>query len=175
MVLLASLVVASPAAAQQISKNTVLSQGWTVTAEMPVSVGADQIQGRVTFVRYQGADTRGGGACLVADLYGGVPCESDSDCSSLPIPTGGYQHCAGANGSKKKTCWTRPTAGGCVRSPANTPGTYMTDAVPRLVDGQPVKWIEIACMAIESNPIGCGSLDPTQSVHVASKLFADEQ
>lgn len=49
----ACIVLVSPAAAQQISKDTVLSQGWTVTAEMPVSVGADQIQGRVTFVRYR--------------------------------------------------------------------------------------------------------------------------
>lgn len=175
MFLLPSLLVISPAFGQQVPKNTVSSQGWTVTAETPVSVGIDQIQGRVTFARSEGAETRGGGLCLVADLYGGFACESDSDCSSLPVPTGGFHYCAGVNGSKKKTCWTRPTAAGCVRSPANTPGTYTTDAVPLRVDGQFVKWIGIACMAVETNPRGCSSLDPSQSVHVASKLFADEQ
>jgi hypothetical protein len=104
--LLASFLVVSTASGGQ--KNSATLQGWTVIAETPVSVGTDQIQGSVTFTRDAGAETRGGGMCLVADLYGGVACESDTDCLSLPVPDRGFRYCAGINGSKNKTCWGRP-------------------------------------------------------------------
>jgi|SRR5262245_33419916 len=173
--LLASILVISTAFGQKTPKNAASDQGWTVTAETPVSVGADQIQGLVTFERddLQSAETRRGGTCLAADLNDGTPCESDSDCSVLgPPPERGFRYCGGANGSSKKICWTRP--GGteyCYKSPANLPGTYATPIVSVFVNGQRVKWIDVACMAVDPFPTGCGSSD----VHAYSQVFNDEQ
>jgi hypothetical protein len=43
------------------------------------------------------------------------------------------------------------------------------------VDGQPVKWIGLACMADEIFPTACGGLDPSFYVRATSHLFEDEQ
>ncbi len=150
------------------------SQGWDLTAGTPQRVDKGVIQGSVTFERLSGAETRGGGACLVADLHRGMRCDSDSDCGSLPIPPGGWNYCAGVNGGADKICWTRPSDN-CTRSPVRDPGTYYTQAVSDRVNGKKVKWITIACMADESVPTGCGSPNPELSVTATSYLLGDDQ
>ena len=147
------------------------SQGWNLTAGTPQGVDKGIIRGSVTFERLSGADTRGGGACLVADLNKKFPCETDPDCGSLAVSTGGYNYCAGVNGSEEgKICWTRPSDN-CTRSPVRQPGTYFTKEVPDRVDGKNVNWITIACMGDETAPMGCGSGDPALSVRATSFLF----
>jgi hypothetical protein len=150
--------------------NSVAFEGWTVTAVRPTHVTDDLIAGAVTFERMDGAATRGGGACLIADLYDNTPCESADDCfANLPVPDGGFHYCLGPNGTtERKRCWTRPTAGGCTRSPSRVPGTYPTEPVSPVVDGRELLWITIACMADESNPAGCASPDPSQHVYATS-------
>ncbi len=150
------------------------SQGWDLTAGTPQRVDKGVIQGSVTFERWSGAETRGGGACLVADLHRGMRCESDSDCGSLPVPPGGWNYCAGINGGADKICWTRPSDN-CTRSPVRDPGTYYTQAVSDRVNGKKAKWITIACMADESVPTGCGSSNPALSVSATSYLLGDDQ
>jgi hypothetical protein len=40
--------------------------------------------------------------------------------------------------------------------------------VPALVERAPTTWIAYACMAVEDNPGGCGSGDPSQYIFVTS-------
>jgi hypothetical protein len=151
------------------------SDGWSVTAHAPVLVDEHTVQGAMTFTRDSGAEARGGGVCLVADLHGNTPCETEADCASLPLPDEGFHYCAGVNGFERKRCWTRPGSGTayCNRSPSRAPGTYATPMVPKKVDGLMVKWISYACLAVENEPGGCGSLDPSLSVKATSRLLDD--
>jgi hypothetical protein len=152
------------------------SDGWTLTAHAPVRLGEELVQGSATFERIDGAATRTGGVCLVADLSRKVRCETVADCSGLPVPPGGFLYCAGINGSKHKRCWTRPS-NNCTRRPGTLPiqpgETVLTQAVPIRIDGKMVKWISYACLADESFPAGCASADPTQSV-IATSLMRDD-
>lgn len=152
------------------SPEVVSSQGWTVSAGRPVlEADGALVVGSVTFERTSGAETRGGGVCLVADLHDSFPCSTADDCAGLDLPEDGYHYCSGVNGSPDRICWTRP--GGdpyCTRNPARTPGTYSTSAVPSVVDGEPTTWMSNACMAVETSPMGCGSGDPSQYVTATS-------
>lgn len=162
---------ASDAAEDAGCASAVTDGGWTVNALAPQVLADGKVQASMTFARTSGADTRGGGLCLVADLNGGHPCATAADCASLPLPTGGFHYCAGSCSGSPKICWTRP--GGpdvyCNRGMGRTPGTYTTPAAPAKVDGKPTTWLTYACMAVEGNPAGCGSADPKDHVTSTSK------
>jgi hypothetical protein len=146
----------------------VTSAGWTVSAGTPVlSTDGTQVTGSVTFTRASGVDTRGGGACLIADLNGATPCTGPADCASLTVPAGGFLYCGAENGGASKICWTRPGADTtyCTKAPNRVPGTYPTPTAPAVVDGKVTRWIGVACMAIESNPMGCASTDEAMHVY----------
>lgn len=155
---------------------------WKVTAKKPEYVDEDLIIGSFEFERLGGdAETRGGGACLVADLNDKYPCDTREDCLQAqadgyvkPTPPGGYIYCQALNGQKHKRCWTRPSAGGCTRSPSRYPGTYETTPVSALVDGQPVMWMTAACLAAEGYGTGCGSSDPALHIYATSPPLESE-
>ena len=144
-------------------------EGWTVSAGTPV-LADGQVVGSVTFTRNGGAEKRGGGVCLVADLNQAHACATAADCEDLPAPIGGFHYCAAVSGGATRTCWTRPGPAElyCNRSPSRDPGTYLTAAVPSIVGGAPTTWMSYACMAAEANPGGCGSGDATQFVSATS-------
>lgn len=153
--------------------SSVTSDGWSITAEIPERVGDDLVRGSVTFERTSGAATRGGGACAIfAELNDKVPCETVDTCWKKlgpSLPKGAWLYCAGVNGqTRHKRCWTRPASNPCTRGRGRVPGTYFTPTVSALVEGRAVKWVTFACMGIQSNPGGCGSGDPSQSVHTTS-------
>jgi hypothetical protein len=140
--------------------------GWTVTAETPaLSTDGTMVTGSVTFARQSGSDTRGGGACLVADLNNSFPCSTAEDCASLPLPAGGYHYCVPVNGAGPSSCWTRPSGDPCTRSPSRTPGTYATSETDARVDGAATTWMTLACLAADGAPMGCASGDPTMYVY----------
>ena len=161
-----------PLSSSRIPSSATLD-GWTVTAEKPEYVSEDLIIGKFTFERENGeAETRAGGACLVADLNHKYPCDTREDCLKAQedgdvkaTPPGGFIYCEALNGQKHKRCWTRPSAEGCTRSPSREPGSYETTAVSPLVDGQPVMWMTLACLAAEGFPTGCAS---TQYIYATS-------
>jgi len=149
--------------------NGTASQGWVVTAHTPVLAAAgDTVTGSMTFTRDSGAETRGGGVCVIADLHDATPCVTREDCVAALPPfsedyfPGGYYYCAAAEGDVARRCWTRP--GGapvyCFRNPAgNAPGTFSTPAVPALVGGEATLWLSYACMADEANLAGCAGTE----------------
>jgi hypothetical protein len=135
--------------------------GWTVTSWKPRYVDDTHIVGRFTFDGDGG--TRGGGACLVADLSNSYPCETVQDCwdavpSGAVVPpapgSGGFLYCEAA-AREEKLCWTRPTGAGCSRAPDRVPGTYQTTPAVARVAGRAVRWIQVACLAAEGEPTGC--------------------
>jgi len=137
---------------------------WSVIAGTPERV-AGGVQGCMTFVREGGAETRGGGLCLLADLSDGLPCETQQDCvTALGAPLGGgFHYCTAPAGSATKACWTRPGPGElyCTRNPARQPGDHLTPVVHPNALGRPTKWMAYACIATSTNPAGCGA-DSTQ-------------
>jgi hypothetical protein len=156
-------------------------EGWTLTANEPVLVDKGIIQGSATFERSSGAEQRGGGVCLVADLSDGLSCQSDAHCAEQlgAPPTGGYHYCVAAAGAAAKTCWTRPS-NNCIRSvtlPGGVldPGTYTTRTESVRINGKKVKWRTLGCIANTSNVLGCGSADSSESVKVTSHLLGDDQ
>lgn len=159
-------------------------EGWSIKANKPVYIDDDLIIGTYMLKKMSGdATTRGGGACLVADLNDKYPCDTREDCLEAQengdvkaTPPGGYIYCEALNGQKHKRCWTRPSADGCTRSPGRVPGVYETGPAHALVDGEPVVWTTLACLAIEENNFGCGSEDPTQHLYVSSPpLYSGEE
>lgn len=147
--------------------------GWTLTAGRVVAAATpDLITATVTFAKVSGtATTRGGGACLVADLVargiGAATCVTDDDCvaARTAFPNG-YAYCASPDGSgEPKRCWTRP-GDLCVRSPANPEGGRALPAVPWNVGGAntPVRWLLLGCLAEEATPTACGGTDPSKYV-----------
>ncbi|MBA3463609.1 MAG: putative metal-binding motif-containing protein [Deltaproteobacteria bacterium] len=137
--------------------------GWTITSSRIVpGATSDLITGTLTFTKLSGtADTRGGGACFVADLVGrgigAATCTVDSDCTTTIV--GGYGYCASPDGSgEAKRCWTRPGAGFCIRGSANTPGEKAMPQVTWDVGaaGTPVRWMILGCLAEEATPLACG-------------------
>ena len=150
--------------------------GWRVTAKKPQYVGEGLIIGSFVFEQENGGgSTRGGGACLVADLNDKYPCETREDCLQAqedgdvkPTPQGGYIYCDALNGQKHKRCWTRPSAGGCTRGPRESGIVYETAPVSALVDGEPVMWMTLACLAAEGLPTGCASEAPDSHIYATS-------
>ncbi|MFN0247986.1 MAG: hypothetical protein ACKV2T_13940 [Kofleriaceae bacterium] len=150
--------------------------GWCVSAG-PIEPGSTSamIKAAVTFTKISGnADTRGGGACLVADLVdqgiGPATCTSDAECiaaAQLVFPgPGGFGYCAAPDGSgEAKRCWTRP-GNFCVRSSMNPPGTVTLNEVmwDAQSNNEPVRWMLLACMAEEATPTACGGGTPAQYV-----------
>jgi len=118
-----------------------------------------------TFERLSGVATRGGGACLVADLFSNEPalanytCATSSDCAHVPRPAGGSVYCASPDGSgEPRRCWTRPSDN-CTRSPSRSPGTFSTRVVTDNArrGHVPVRWMVLTCMADAADPAGCAN------------------
>jgi hypothetical protein len=152
------------------------SDGWRVTAHTPELVGDGLVQGSATYDRTSGLEQRLGGVCLLANLSPFPACDSDADCSGLPVPPGGARYCVGINGSEPKQCWTRPS-NNCTRRPLANPihagETLRTPAVPAVFEGRTVKWISFGCMANADNLLGCADL--TRSVKATSfALFSGD-
>jgi len=144
------------------------SQGWVVTAHTPeLAATGDMVTGSMTFTRSSGAETRGGGVCLVADLHDAIPCETREDCVAALPPfsedyfLGGFYYCAAAAEDVASRCWTRPGSAPayCTRGSAHEPGTITTPAVPALVGGEATLWMSYACMADEANSAGCAGTE----------------
>jgi hypothetical protein len=170
-------------------------EGWSLTSG-PVEPGATPgtITGRFTFTRLSGdaTATRGGGGCMIADLFtadatwSGFSCSSNADCNNPQTYTGPFRYCASPDGSgEPMRCWTRPTDN-CARSGFRTPGEYAVNAtlawtpsasnpttpgseIPKSPvsgdatgRGEPVRWMVVTCMAAAANSAGCASPDPSQ-------------
>jgi hypothetical protein len=156
--------------------------GWSVKAYRPQVVGENLISGKFVFRKEKGEeDVRNGGACLVADLNDNYPCETREDCLDAqasgdlrPTPPGGFIYCDSVNGRESKRCWTRPGPLGCSRGARAVNKVYEITPAPTLFineNSQPEEgkiWITLACLATETNALGCGSLDPTQHVYDSS-------
>lgn len=141
--------------------------GWTITAgPIERADGWKMITATVTFTKISGtATTRGGGACLLADLVdqgvGAVTCTTDSDCiaaGQAAFGASAWGYCTAPDGSgEAKRCWTRP-GDFCVRSQANMEGAKIL--APVMWDArrtnERVRWLLLACMAEEATPGGCG-------------------
>jgi hypothetical protein len=159
---------AVPDAAQPdaLISQVVTFQGFTVSAAGPeVSSDGSMITGSFTFGRISGGETRGGGACLVADLYNSTPCTTEADCASLQLPAGGFHYCVGVNGGATKTCWTRPSAEPCTRAPMRTPGTYTTMPTASRVGNKATTWMTLACLAADGQPMGCASSEAESHIY----------
>lgn len=149
--------------------------GWTLSVGTPERIDG-RVRASVTFARESGAETRGGGVCLVADLYE-TACSEAADCASLALPAGGFHYCARSQDGDDTRCWTRPGPPEryCTRSPMQMPGTYATPEVPALVVAAPTTWMAYGCLAVADNPGGCGTSDPSQFVSATSStLVVDE-
>lgn len=166
--------------------------GWTIDARRPEYLGEDLIIGKFTLEREnaEAAKTRGGGACLVADLNDNFPCETRQDCLDaaaadlIEEPSqGGFLYCEALDGEVSKRCWTRPTGQGCTRGPRTlAEGDYLdlfsildpisSGAVSPLVDGKKVLWVTMACLAVDTPgtdmDTGCASEDPSQHTYSVS-------
>jgi len=178
--------------------------GWTATAGRVVQgPTAGSITGAYAFTRLSetSAATRGGGSCMVADLFttdaawASFSCAGNSDCNNPANYTGPFRYCASPHGSgEPMRCWTRPTDN-CSRSGFRTPGTYplnVTGAwLPSAANpttpgseipkapvsgdatgrGEDVRWMVVTCMAVPGNPTGCGSLDRSQHDYSYGPVF----
>jgi len=142
------------------------TDGWRVTSgRVRPGPTAGTIIGDATFERLSGVATRGGGACLVADLFSNEPalanytCATSSDCAHVPRPAGGSVYCASPDGSgEPRRCWTRPSDN-CTRSPSRSPGTFSTRVVTDNArrGHVPVRWMVLTCMADAADPAGCAN------------------
>ena len=125
------------------------SGGWLVTAGR-IEEGEEPgtIFGTYSFVRLPGGegDLRGGGACLIADVYAGDPsyeCDVDTDCANVPVPPGGFAYCTSPDGSgEPNRCWVRPgaTASGRPSAPrvSSSPRATSPHRPPRAIPRPPI-------------------------------------
>jgi hypothetical protein len=152
--------------------------GWRVTAGAVEDSGLSgyTVTGSFTLERLSetSAFVRLGGACILADLVdrgiGGASCASNADCAvpaGSGLPAGSYGYCTSPDGSgETKQCWTR-IGDGCIRGP-QVPGTQQLPPVPAADtpnDGNPIRWLVIACLANEINPLACRDLDYVNSAY----------
>lgn len=113
-------------------------QGWLVTpGRVEPGAEAGTLVGGFTFTRLPGdpAETRGGGGCLLADLFSGddrwadFSCSTGADCniadrSHPDFYEGAFRYCASPDGSgEPNRCWTTPT-NNCSRAGYREPGEY---------------------------------------------------
>lgn len=171
--LIASVVSCSKSSSAPSEPVTIVSQGWKLTARTPeLSSSGLEVQGSMLLENVDGATTRGGGVCIVADLNNSTPCTSSADCAALPLPEGGFHYCAAINGGGAKICWTRPGAATayCNRG-TQSPGVISTPLVPARVNGAATTWASYTCLANAETPAGCGSGDPAQYVFLLGPVL----
>ena len=153
--------------------------GWRVTAGPVVDSGliGYTVAGSFTLERLSDTSAliRNGGACILTDLVdrgiGSASCNSNADCTLLPeygLPDRSFGYCTKPDGSgEEKRCWTRIGDVSCIRGP-QTPGTHQLPPVPEDYtpnDGNPIRWLVLACLAGETNPLACAQLDSPNYVY----------
>src|SRR5262245_21911410 len=79
-------------------------EGWRVISRKPQYIDDTHIVGSFTF-RHESGDeeTRGGGACLLADLENHHPCKDAGDCLPPPFELG-FSYCMALPGETQTIC-----------------------------------------------------------------------
>jgi hypothetical protein len=157
---------------------------WEIEASAPTITGTT-VNGSFAA---RGEGMRAYGACLLADLHGGKPCETDADCATGAVVTlvdGHVEYCAAPPGATK-TCWTRNGADAAwcnkMPPPGRAAGTFTTPGVDAAVlpgRGSSTRWVAYACLNAGTYPTftdgprpPCASGDPAAAAYKASATSA---